>query len=449
MKKYNLLFLSFLVMFAMSCADLDELQPINAISSDIAINNKQSADAAIAGLYDALQNENTLLYDGWLMLPQFFSDEANCTGTFPTRLEFSNLNVFPSNTTMAGVFTDLYYAINVANNIIATVPTITEEDDPAMTAEVVQDFVAQARFVRAQCYLYLVTMWQEVPLITTPTTSDQIGEALFVTKNPVSEIYDQILADFDEASKNLLRATGPNVASRLAANAFLARVNLYLGNWSQAKTFAEAVLGPGFDLATVPYLQDQIYSLGFSTADGNVINFFYGPAAFGGRYEIGPRFELIGAFEPGDLRFPMTVDTSSAPVPFVTKYPSFSTGISGTATDPVFFIRHAEMVLIAAEAAAELSDFTTANAYFNQVRARAGLAPITLDANNYVDAILHERLTELAFEGNHRLIDLRRRGKAVEVLAPLGYDECDNVWPLPQREIDRNPNLVQNDCCNC
>ncbi|MDV7400126.1 hypothetical protein RZS08_52410, partial [Arthrospira platensis SPKY1] len=107
------------------------------------------------------------------------------------------------------------------------------------------------------------------------------------------EIYALILDDLDEASKNLLRATGPNVASRLAANALLARVNLYLGNWDQAKTFAETVLGPGFDLTAVPFLSDQIYSLGFSTADGNVLNFFYGPSDFGGRYSIGPTIDLI------------------------------------------------------------------------------------------------------------------------------------------------------------
>ena len=446
MKKYKILFLSSLALLAVACADLDELEPINSIPSGIAINNTQSANAAIAGLYDGLQG-GTLLYDGWLMCPQFFTDEANATGTFPTRLEFGNLNVFPANTTMAGVFTELYYTINVANNIIASIPTIT--DDPAMTPEVAQDYIAQAKFVRAQCYLYLTLMWGDVPLITAPTTADALGEELFVTKNPASEIYALILDDLDEASKNLLRATGPNVASRLAANALLARVNLYLGNWEQAMTFAETVLGPGFDLTAVPFLSDQIYSLGFSTADGNVLNFFYGPSDFGGRYSIGPTIDLIAAFEPGDLRFAATLDTASASVDFGLKYPSFGAGISGTATDPVYFIRHSEMVLIAAEAAAEMDDFTTANAYFNQVRARAGLDPITLDAGNYVDAILHERFVEFAFEGYFRLVDLRRRGKALEVLAPYGYDACDDVWPLPQREIDRNPNLEQNDCCNC
>ena len=39
------------------------------------------------------------------------------------------------------------------------------------------------------------------------------------------------------------------------------------------------------------------------------------------------------------------------------KYPSFDAANAGAATDPIFFIRHAEMVLIIAEAAAEQGDF--------------------------------------------------------------------------------------------
>ena len=209
------------------------------------------------------------------------------------------------------------------------------------------------------------------------------------------------------------------------------------------------VLQEGFDLTTIPYLDDQIYTLGFTSTDGNVLNFFYGPADFGGRYSIGPSAAIIAAFEEGDLRKDRTLDLTSADVPFGVKYPSFDAGIAGTATDPIYFIRHAELVLIAAEAAAEMGDFATANSFYNQVRARAGLAARTLDASNFVDLLLAERFVEFAFEGPARLIDLRRKGKAMEVLSPIGYDPCDDVWPLPQREIDRNINLVQNACCNC
>ncbi|HFA48348.1 MAG TPA: RagB/SusD family nutrient uptake outer membrane protein [Bacteroidetes bacterium] len=444
MKSYKFVFYLFLAFFVFSCADLDELEPVNEIPSDVAINNLQSSEAALAGMYDMMQ-DNGLIFDGWLALAQFFSDEANATGTFPTRLEFGNLNVFPANSTAAGVFSDLYEVINRANNIIDIVPTIT--DDAALTDEIKADFVAQAKFVRAHAYLHLTTLWRDVPLILTPTKSDEL-DGINVPKNTQAEIYAQVVKDFSDARSALLE-TSNEKANATAATAFLARVNLYQENWAEALSLAKEVLGDGFDLTAIPYLQDVIYKLGFSTSDGNTLNFFYGSSDQGGRYSIGPSLELIAAFEPGDLRFAQTLDTSSWSVPIGMKYPSFDQGISGAATDPIYFIRHAEMVLIAAEAAAEMGDFATASMFFNQVRARAGLDPVTLDASNFVDAILHERFTEFAFEGAFRLIDLRRKGKALEVLGPIGYDECDDVWPLPQRDIDRNVNLKQNDCCNC
>ena len=440
---YKFLFLLTVGCSVVACADLDDPTPINSLPSNAAIQNEASARAALNGVYDEVQDA-TLVFDGWLALAQFFSDEANATGTFPTRLEFGNLNVLPANTTMGAVFTDIYDAINVANGVIERIPLV---EDESFSAESRADIVGQAKFVRAFCYLHLTTLWRDVPLILMPT--EDVGEVLNVAVSSQSDIYTQIRADLGEASRDVLAATGPQQASKLAADALLARVDLYNSNWSDAYSKAVGVLGgESFDLTTVPYLSDQIYSLGFTATDGNTLNFFYGPSDFGGRYSIGPTTDLIAAFDPGDARFAVSIDTTLT-TPYGLKYPSFDAGISGTATDPIFFVRHAEMVLIAAEAAAEQGDFTAANKWFNQVRSRAGLGDIELNAGNFVDAILQERFTEFAFEGPFRLIDLRRKGKALEVLAPYGYEACDDVWPLPQRDVDRNINLSQNDCCNC
>lgn len=427
-----------------SCTGLDDLAPINSIPSDTAFANEASSTAALNGVYDRMQ-DGDLVFDGWLALPQFFSDEGNATGTFPTRLEFGNLNVFPANGTMATVFTEYYITINNANNVIAEVPDVVDE---SFTAEERADFIGQAKLIRAQIYLHLVSLWGEVPLITQPTID--VGDVLNVAKSSVADIYAQIAKDLNDATSDITADASAIRASKQAANALTARMNLYQGQWQAAIDKAVAALGdPNFSLVGVPYLDDVIYSLGFTATDGNVLNFFYGPSDFGGRYSIGPTATFMAAFEVDDPRFLATIDTSSASVPFGTKYPSFGAGISGTATDPIFFVRHAEMVMIIAEAYAEMGDFTNANAWFNQVRQRVGLADKTLDAGNHVDMILQERFVEFGFEGPFRLIDLRRKGKAEEVLGPIGYENCDDVWPLPQREVDRNTNLTQNACCNC
>jgi hypothetical protein len=96
--------------------------------------------------------------------------------------------------------------------------------------------------------------------------------------------------------------------------------------------------------------------------------------------------------------------------------PATGTGRRGQGSDiPFIRYRYSEVLLNAAEAAAELNDYTTASGYINQVRSRAGLTtPIVLTAGNYFDRIVHERRVELCFEG-HILFDNKRWRIATKV----------------------------------
>jgi len=86
------------------------------------------------------------------------------------------------------------------------------------------------------------------------------------------------------------------------------------------------------------------------------------------------------------------------------------------------------------------------------VRARAraqaadpgtALPPITTtNQQELIDIIRHERRVELGFEF-HRFFDLVRWGIAADVLT--GFVAGKNeVFPIPQTELDLNPNLTQN-----
>ncbi|WP_262892305.1 RagB/SusD family nutrient uptake outer membrane protein [Parapedobacter defluvii] len=73
--------------------------------------------------------------------------------------------------------------------------------------------------------------------------------------------------------------------------------------------------------------------------------------------------------------------------------------------------------------------------------------------------MLHERRVELAFE-NHRWTDLIRTGQALEVINAFGdrikeeqpflasdayvIDEHHLLFPIPQSEVDINPQIIQN-----
>jgi tetratricopeptide (TPR) repeat protein len=440
------LYLLVLSLFFQACdgINLEEgLDPINSIPANGAINNIKSATAAVIGIYDAFQDADVHT-DGMLFLAQIYSDEAIFTGTFPTRFEFNNLNIQTSNTTNNVVFSDFYVVINNANNVIELLP---EVDDPGLTPEVVNSFLGEARMARALSYYYLTNYYGDVPLITTPTR-EVTGDALNVPNARQADIYTQIIEDLKFAEANITQTNTKRFTSE-AASALLARVYLYQEDWTNALAHAQKVLGTDFDLTEYAYMTDEIMYLGFTTADGNVLNFWYGPSELGGRHDVEPSAKYMAAFEAGDERAALSFDNSLtvASVPYSLKYDDFSSGISGTGTDPVMLFRYAEQLLIAAEAAAELGDFAAASDYINQVRARAGLEDVTLTADNYLDLILQERLVELGLEGPHRFFDLRRTGRAAAEIP--GYQSCNDIWPIPQRDIDRNPNLDQNGCCNC
>lgn len=443
-----------LMLGIMSCEQLslDGLRPINSIPVSAGIGDAKTANALLNGVYDGLQ-QGTLIIDGYMALGQIYSDEAIFTGTFPTRFEFATLNVSPSNGTNATVFSQFYDVINRANNVIDLIPGV---EDPAFTEENKTSAVAQAHFIRGMCYFYLTNYYGDVPLIITPTRS-VAPDVINVPNNSQAEIYTQIISDLEFAEANLGEGDA-FTATAQAATGFLARVYLYQENWAQASSKATEALGAGFDLTGFAYLTDLIYGIGFTPTDGNVLNFWYSPSECGGRHDFEPSPKFIASYEAGDLRKdlsilevgqPMTACglTDSANVPFVVKYDDFASGIAGTGTDPVYVMRHAELVLIAAEAEARQGNYGTASDWLNQVRTRAGLADVTLDAGNFLDLILQERLIELSFEGPHRFLDLRRTGRAEQEID--GYRPCNDIWPIPQREIDRNPNLIQNNCCNC
>jgi hypothetical protein len=144
-------------------------------------------------------------------------------------------------------------------------------------------------------------------------------------------------------------------------------------------------------------------------------------------------------------------------------------GAAGNADNDWIFVRYAEVLLNYAEAQNEAigPDASVYDAV-NQVRARAGQPglPAGLSQADMRDRLRNERRVEFAFE-EHRFFDVRRwKLGSIYFKAPLykvsitktgttlnysypkwedrNYMEFQNVLPIPQSEMDRNPKLVQN-----
>ena len=94
-----------------------------------------------------------------------------------------------------------------------------------------------------------------------------------------------------------------------------------------------------------------------------------------------------------------------------------------------YYMSFAEVLLIYAEAQAELNDIPEALKALNRVRARVNLPPVTAAGKeDFMSKLRHERMVELAFEG-HRFWDLRRWDLAKST---LGNTHLTGVKPVKQ-----------------
>ena len=118
------------------------------------------------------------------------------------------------------------------------------------------------------------------------------------------------------------------------------------------------------------------------------------------------------------------------------------------------FIRYADVLLMYAECLNETGSTSQAYQYVDRVRQRAGLAKLAdikpnMSKADFLNQLKHERITELCGEG-HRWNDLLRWGYLNSGLQSrdAGFKNFvvgkHEFLPIPQKELDLDPNLSQN-----
>ena len=420
-----------------ACEGPLELDPAQSIDNEKLIIDGASAAVAMNGLYSNAQDfwggETTIVMD-------VATDITDHIGTFPSWFDINDNNALPDNTGIDDPWEDAYALIYNANVVLSVVPTVT---DPTLNQN---QTLGEARALRAWAYYYLTNMFGDVPLIQNPVGA---LEEVNVAKTAQSEIVSFILSELSTAAGELGDGADANRITKGAVNAMMAKVHAHAGNWSMASAAADNVIAGGYalagnfmDLYNGSISSEAILQLDFNATDQNSLSFFYWDTP-GGRHEVGPSEMIRTAYTADDARASSVADAPmSANGDFhVTKYSDFALG-----SDKPILLRLADILLIKAEAEAEQGNFGAASDYLNMVRARAGLADATLDAGNFKDMILRERMLELAWEGGNRLIDLQRTGRMADVVTANGEDACKIVWPIPRPEIDSNTAMVQNPC---
>ncbi|MFN3784849.1 MAG: RagB/SusD family nutrient uptake outer membrane protein [Spirosomataceae bacterium] len=455
------------------CSDRLELQPEQSLSESLAFASGANAQASLLGVYSQAQLLEAF-GSGPQILEDFMADNTEFVGSFPT-LQDINLYVTTSpNATIQAYWQVQYRIIIAANAVIANVPTI---QDPLLTPALAAQYVAEAKFLRAITYFNLVNQFGQpyqvqngntpgVPLVLTPFT----GEITFPERATVNQVHQQIQKDLTEALADLPVTYSNNSqtrgrATKGAAAGFLARLHLYRGEFQQAASFASQVISSanyavagnfGFYGATPT--PEHVFALMNSATDNGRTGSggwasYHRPAANGGRGDCAFTTDLVNAFlaEPGDKRYTdlsnLVTAADGQRRQMTTK---FNDAVTNTDVAPI--MRTSEIYLTRAEALAELNGINQESiTLVNAIRSRAGLPAWTTSTFStkeaLVNAILTERRKELCFEG-HRRMDLLRRGQALRrtgtAVAASAFGQPRTILPIPQREIDLNPNLTQN-----
>lgn len=461
--------MAFLFIIAFSCNKQLDLAPGNTVVEKDVFKTEAGSEQALSEVY----------YNFLKSVTNYFS---YVYGDYTTPILNSSTNqnnyvlgqATPSDYYVVNTWTSYFKTINSANNIIVKIPEFANYD-----LQKQKQFIAEAKFVRAYCYLNLLCLYGDgalsgnpdglgLPLQLTPFEGYNTGE--IIPRSTNLQVFEQIIKDLTEAAADLQEKFPDDLKTRSratkgAAWALLARTLLYKHAYEQAAVVAKKVLdlspavysltadvGKLFPFnpegATRPFTAEHIFGLPVSflvssstSLDNSIGSTYYYKRSFW----INPGF--MNEFETGDLRLTQLIwkgDSVYNPNMYNEKTTFKFNNRYGR--DNVPMIRFAEIMLIRAECLARVSGVNDeAIQLLNQVRKRSLPTAVDYEASSFasqqalVDTILKERTLELAFEGLHRY-DLIRTGKP---LHDPDIPENRKVLPVPQVEIDISHGLIQ------
>ncbi|MBN2639523.1 MAG: RagB/SusD family nutrient uptake outer membrane protein [Bacteroidales bacterium] len=212
-----------LLWFCPACQDMDIMPP--NIVTDEAIYNEGGIEAYMAGLYSKLPMEDFNRtkggnYDGFFSWNSGVWDQVS-TGETGNR---SNTGIYH---VTDGYWKEGYQIIRNANHLIKNLPAYVDQMEKA------DEWIAEAKFIRAYTYFHLVKCYGGVPIIEEPQTLEGDESSLWVARSSHQECFDFILRDLDDAITSMPTKSVKGRANKYVAAAFKSRVALFAGSYAR------------------------------------------------------------------------------------------------------------------------------------------------------------------------------------------------------------------------
>jgi hypothetical protein len=339
---------------------------------------------------------------------------------------------------------------------------------------VIARYVAEAKFMRAFNYFYMVRLWGGVPLRTEDNMS-----IIDLPRSTIDEIYELIYADLKYAEEHL--PDSPRLLgtpSKWVAKTLLADVCLTHKDWQNARDKAKEVIDTGiYDLVEIKspddfYLiygpdvltsSEEIFCFKYTDQYGlTIMSFLHHPGdgyspSHGNYYSLYSTTDNLFYKNWNDLDFRKEFNFYRWNIgigdnTLLTKKYIDPDAVGGASNDfPIY--RYAEVLLIYAEAVNNVNHGPTVEAMecLNKVHRRAygynpnAVSPVDYkleeyDENSFLELILQEKGYETVSEAK-RWLDLVRTGKAQSVIKEVDditLNERIFLWPIPVNETNYN-----------
>ncbi|MEN6618310.1 MAG: RagB/SusD family nutrient uptake outer membrane protein [Rikenellaceae bacterium] len=474
MKTINLLYISIMLLFAItSCDSLLDVSTKHALPQD-KIKTVAGCESIIVGVYDLLQDATYAGRD-LICVPDVMGD--NCQPS-PSSTKYSGQYNFQPYYNI-DIWESSYKQIGALNEAILYLSELEQTDK-------VKALTGEALFLRAYNYFNLSIIYSRVPghlvdnfnlcvpLITEPFFNEggSITEQASIPRSTVDAVWSKIVEDLTDSFallENNDQDNSPYRISAVAVKAFQSRVYLYKGDWPNAISSANyAITKASVKLYDGDYTDifsdgaESIWQLHYivtenlkstslhstyGTYDNGVRDAEgYGDGTGAGDAQLSISADFIGLIDQDkDTRFQAMrkVHYYGQSLWWTTKFNSWG-GVFGL--DDVPIIRISEVYLNRAEAYAHQSNYTSARADIDLLRSKRGLSNTDASNSELLNEILLQRRIELAFEG-HRFFDMKRLGLPISRpngLSEVPYDDYRVVAPISTTEMDVNKELVNN-----
>ena len=474
-KPYTPILLLLLSTMWISCGDILDKEPLGVLDAD---NYFKTADDAIQGINATYQpllmnNENNNFY--WIF-GTLASEEALAggDGSRPGLIAVDIMTHTPATQEINDFWKPNYAGIIQANTVITKTPQVDADEN------LKNRIIGEGLFLRSYYHFLLTQVFGDVPLILELQNPDEV----LVSQTPKETVLAQVASDCELAATLLpLSYSGGDLGrvTKGAALALAAKAYLYLKDYQSVLNRVSDIKALGFYALQEDYRNNfydstqnnsesvwEIQHENLELGVGNFLNqWWLSKKVMDGYGFCEVSMEFVNAFEPNDPRLKFTVARHNEPYFGVTYKASYSstgasprkylqndTEVTQKSDGSINYtaIRYADVLLWEAESLAELGRTAEALVPLETVRARARaqsadpantlLAITTTNQLELIDLIRHERLVELGFE-MHRFFDLVRWGIAADVIDDFVSGK-NEVFPIPQTELDLNPNLQQN-----